>query len=381
LVPDLFGLGTAAGSVLSAPTGEAIRFGHLAYSTALEDTFLASAYAEGVPRARRVYGATPLGKVAANGSLTGFPLPVITATARSEQQGGRCAENATTRPWLRDSVIEFSPTRVHYALSSAYGAVRLTLAEIAAMAGAALSDPFAKHCDIRESFNVSLLRTVEVPGTPGRLAITDGGFSENLAAYPLIQRLCRTTVIIDGEHDPRMEFEALRRLEIGLTAEGVGSAGQPGGLCMPGELKPYRAIKNGVGEAELEQCPRPDREFRGTHWPRPVFELRVGSYPFAADHDSRVKDLDLRIVYVKLSMDAVDCSKGGGSLHHKRYCEEQKQGKVSCTKNLLAEDCAFPQQSTFYQCFKGDDFEAYKSLGREHGLTAAEKIRAIPVED
>jgi hypothetical protein len=112
-----------------------------------------------------------------------------------------------------------------------------------------------------------------------------------------------------------------------------------------------------------------------------VFELRVGSYPFAADHDSRVKDLDLRIVYVKLSMDAVDCSKGGGSLHHKRYCEEQKQGKVSCTKNLLAEDCAFPQQSTFYQCFKGDDFEAYKSLGREHGLTAAEKIRAIPVED
>ncbi|MBF0295719.1 MAG: patatin-like phospholipase family protein [Magnetococcales bacterium] len=39
--------------------------------------------------------------------------------------------------------------------------------------------------------------------------VSDGGHIENLAIYPLLQRQCRLIVALDGEADPKLEFEGL----------------------------------------------------------------------------------------------------------------------------------------------------------------------------
>ncbi|TAN67494.1 MAG: hypothetical protein EPN17_11000 [Methylobacter sp.] len=44
------------------------------------------------------------------------------------------------------------------------------------------------------------------------LAISDGGHFENLAAYELIKRRCKVIIISDGECDPKLQFEGLANL-------------------------------------------------------------------------------------------------------------------------------------------------------------------------
>lgn len=54
-----------------------------------------------------------------------------------------------------------------------------------------------------------------------RIDLADGGFSENLAALPLIARKIKNIVIIDAENDPGYRFESYSMLKAYLKATGV----------------------------------------------------------------------------------------------------------------------------------------------------------------
>ena len=59
--------------------------------------------------------------------------------------------------------------------------------------------------------------------------LSDGGHSENLGAYALLRRRCRTLVIVDAEHDTNYTFDGFRKLrraaedelKISLSVKGI----------------------------------------------------------------------------------------------------------------------------------------------------------------
>ena len=54
-----------------------------------------------------------------------------------------------------------------------------------------------------------------------QIDLADGGFSENLAALPLIERGIRNIVIVDAENDPGYKFESYVELKHYLAAKGI----------------------------------------------------------------------------------------------------------------------------------------------------------------
>ena len=49
--------------------------------------------------------------------------------------------------------------------------------------------------------------------------LSDGGFSENLGAFALVRRLCRSIIMVDAEHDPYYRYEAYYHLKDVLARE------------------------------------------------------------------------------------------------------------------------------------------------------------------
>jgi hypothetical protein len=86
-----------------------------------------------------------------------------------------------------------------------------------AISGAALSgtNPEGWRARLALSLgNVGLEYLAPKPGDPRRtVRLGDGGHSENLGAFALLRRRCRTILIVDAEHDPEYKFDAYRKLQ------------------------------------------------------------------------------------------------------------------------------------------------------------------------
>lgn len=252
------------------------------------------------------------------------------------------------------------------------------------MAGAALSDPYSKNCRLREAFNISLGRTLEFPRngeTTEQVFVTDGGFADNLAAYPLVQRLCQTIIVVDGEHDPNMQFESMRRLDLALSLEGGGATSLPQSACA--ELSGTHALDIADPKAKLGACSE-KQSFSADKLSTPVFSAELGRYPcWDVGSANGLVQLSPKIVYVKLGLDGekIQCEKTSSAslAFERRYCGQVGSGQRGCKGQGLLEDCSFPQQSTVHQCFSSEDFTAYRTLGRQYGAQAAElTLKVLP---
>lgn len=106
--------------------------------------------------------------------------------------------------------------------SSPFATLR-NLNTASAISGAALSGTNLDQRRARRILrltNFGLEYTVPHPGAPGRLLrLSDGGHSENLGAYALLRRGCRTILIVDAEYDPHFAFPSYRRLKDAARAE------------------------------------------------------------------------------------------------------------------------------------------------------------------
>lgn len=193
---------------------------------------------------------------------------------------------------------------------------------------------------------------------------TDGGFAENLGAYPLLMRRCETLVIADGEHDPDWHFEGYRVLRDRLKAEhgmrllipgiedhinrepSVATAARADGLVLPST------------DAE---CARPDRTepCRARTARTNIFHARVQAFPIEADASYRSVGTD--VVYLKLGLPAdLLLDPGSPILRHSAECMR------------TPDRCYFPHDQTFRkteptksQIYTKAQFTAYKELGRE----------------
>ena len=150
------------------------------------------------------------------------------------------------------------------------------------------------------------------------LAISDGGHFENLAAYELIKRRCRVVIISDSECDPKLQFEGLANL-IRLSDVDL--------------------------DATIDIDVRAIQPEEGSSWSRS--RCAVGKIIYR-DSDRWPKkpngDGDCWLIYIKASMNG----------HEDTAVMQYK-----------ATHPEFPHESTGNQFYAEDQFESYRSLGKD----------------
>ncbi|MGZ8215401.1 MAG: hypothetical protein ACXWTP_12990, partial [Methylosarcina sp.] len=152
------------------------------------------------------------------------------------------------------------------------------------------------------------------------LSISDGGHFENLAAYELVKRQCRVILISDGECDPYLRFEGL------------------GALIRMCEVDFGARITIDVGSIRPQDpC-----------WSRN--RCAVGCIEYA-DKSSGI------LIYLKASMTGHE---GTSVLQYK------------------AAHPNFPHETTGDQFYGEDQFESYRSLGRDIAMRAFEPVADEP---
>jgi hypothetical protein len=353
-----------------------------------------------------------------------YPLPIVNATAVRGETG--CDALHREHSWF-DTVFEVTPLR---AGSEGLGFTdnkflnRLTLNQAVAVSGAAVDRPDTAWCKRRAAAGLklgamipaysgaerivstaSLQDYAPIRQPPPRLALADGGFTDNLGVFSVVKRLCKTTIVVDASFDPALTFHALYQLEKHLQDElGVQlrSDDHGSGEAWGRDLLQF-AEKNRT--AVCEKLAQINGDGRGCHrcvdrgrpdWARretlrniawhpaqslleaawidqfrlPVFGAAIGPFPYPG----RSSPLMLRLIYIKLAM--TDWLVGStepdlGPAQELFWKETMKH--CDCEPGWYGGiRCPFPQTQTHEQDYSKRRVDAYRSLGRVLGKEVAE---------
>jgi hypothetical protein len=179
-----------------------------------------------------------------------------------------------------------------------------------AISGAAVDAPNIEEWKLRwllRLLNLGLAYVVPNPKDPRHLVrLSDGGHSENLGAYALLRRRCRTILIVDAEHDPAYSFGAYQKIKQAASDDLGVELNVP---CIEKILS-----RKGAFSADT-----------------PIMEGTTSNG---------------KLFYLKLSMH--EALLGDQTAIVKSYAEMHK---------------TFPQESTVNQYFGPDRFGAYRALG------------------
>ena len=145
------------------------------------------------------------------------------------------------------------------------------------------------------------------------IRLSDGGHSENLGAYVLLRRRCRTIVVVDSEYDPTFQFPSWRRL-----------------------------VRAAADELEADITVPQIDSVSATERPA----VMIGTIGYSDGSAGS-------IVYVKLALDPA--------------LGEMPADVVAYRRDHPCD----PQESTADQHFPPDRFRAYRALGEVHGRIAA----------
>lgn len=282
-----------------------------------------------------------------------IPFPIVTATAWMDDDG----HGFGTR--LGNRVFEFTPLRYGSPAFDYNAPDDMPVARAVAVSGAALDNSVVggtSQKTLTSALNIDLgyyIANYRVSDTDRRIHallpfplyfahhymrdtngtaiyLTDGGHSDNLAAFALVRRSCRNIIVVDAEHDPRYLFEAYFLLKDALLAE-MGVT-----LSVPA----------------IDRC-------RDT---RDCFDLRQPVLPGAIrDFPSESNDLvtwrPVNVAYMKLS--ANDDDAPSYPLPARR---EWERSKAECGDQPHQRKC-FPQDPTTDRDFSQEQFEGYRDLG------------------
>ena len=163
-----------------------------------------------------------------------------------------------------------------------------------------------------------------------KIYLTDGGHSENLGAYSLVKRLCKTVIIVDAEHDPGYTFEAYRVLKEGIKTDMRAEFSVP-------EIE--KAIQSRVFDSS-----------------RPIMQGRISFFPVEVGPGT-AKDIDIDVYYVKLSVDPQKIRDYGNPLRDENWYGENINQYFDRYGN------EFPQQATSDLSYDKAQFLAYRELG------------------
>ncbi len=195
---------------------------------------------------------------------------------------------------------------------------------------------------------------------------TDGGFSENLAAFPLVLRRCETIVIADSEHDPEWIMEGYRVLKNRLALEHGLELSVHG---IDGILSHRTSGVEFFKRADGLELPRTDNEC-----------ARASDAPPCAARDAEETVFYGSLSMIPLSMKDVDAERKIRIIYLKLGLQRNapESDPPNSVKSLMEkcmqtpEKCYFPQDQTFdktdrikSQQYTWNQFRAYKDLARD----------------
>ena len=158
------------------------------------------------------------------------------------------------------------------------------------------------------------------------LAISDGGHFENLAAYELVKRRCKVIIISDGECDPKLQFEGL------------------------GTLIRMCEVDGDIG-AKIDIDVRSIHPENESGWSRS--RCAVGKNTLWKRRKWGNDIPDGWLIYIKASMNGQE---------------------DTAVMQYKATHPTFPHESTGDQFYGEDQFESYRSLGRDITEKLFEKV-------
>lgn len=194
---------------------------------------------------------------------------------------------------------------------------------------------------------------------------SDGGFVENLAAFPLTTRRCEFIVIADAEYDPEWVFEGYRVLRDRLSTEHGLKLLIPGIeehiASNPASKIVKRRADGLVLPSSEAECARATQgtQCRARAVTTSIFYGQVPAFPLEAQTPARPMMTD--VAYLKLGLPEDVAFKERPLI---------KSHFSDCMRT--PEACHFPQDPTFNkaeptksQIYTVAQFNAYKELGRE----------------
>ena len=316
-----------------------------------------------------------------------LPFPIIGLSARTEEQGV-CDQPGVKRKSLEETFFEVTPLRQGVMNHYSDTGLDLGLADAVALSGAAISVPAASYCEITRVLGLGLgtwksyTSASHIPAESSsktnssdwqssleetRLFLADGGHVENLGAFPLIQRLCQSIIVVDAEEDPELEFEALTKLTAFLAAR---------------SLKWSVPLHNTKGQSPNDFYVK--GHYVGDQVSDPIFRGRIGPIPYlhlVQDHnwpDYRLSNLHLDVHYLKLSFDRELVDSSDCDAYHKanafdkeQYCIAKRRSDehgitLECSGSKLR-SCPFPHYPTTRQNLSPNEFTALRVLGKRLG--------------
>lgn len=144
--------------------------------------------------------------------------------------------------------------------------------------------------------------------------VSDGGHIENLGVYELLRRRCQTIICIDGEADPKMEYDGLLRL-----------------------IQLAKVDLDVDIEIDLDSLKPRENGFSYSH-----FAMAKITYPLAEKHSTEKCNNVGYMLYIKSSLTG----------NEQPYILDYKRKQPD-----------FPHQSTSDQFFSEEQFESYRALG------------------
>jgi hypothetical protein len=229
-----------------------------------------------------------------------------------------------------------------------------------------------------------------------RIYLSDGGHQENLAAFPLVRRLCDNIIIIDGEEDEKYWFDSYFKFRDAIKREtGANVRLIPRPVPLANDPKVAQDVPKAVQDVEALETPARTPEERGKRSPFrddvPVVTGTIRSFPLP-DGAGGVKWKPINLAYVKLAVDPRPFKRWENKTPNERqevydeYGEvmskfylstartkgEASAGSFTCERSDWFVPCVFPQLSTFHQSFSPAQFQAYVELGASivcHHLT------------
>ena len=172
--------------------------------------------------------------------------------------------------------------------------------------------------------------------------LTDGGHTENLAAYSLVRRSCDHIIIVDGEFDEDYEFEGYHHLKNALLSE------MQMDMDVPGLMDNHDSwIKGNKSDA---------------------VETGTIKNLVSFDDAGNVIYKDLKVTYIKLSINGELIAKDKEKATD-FYGEDLVDYYVKSKNNECGQwlswfmPCEFPQYTTTDQSYLPDQFKAYIDLG------------------
>lgn len=192
----------------------------------------------------------------------------------------------------------------------------------------------------------------------GMLYVSDGGHADNLGAYALIKRRCRTIVVVDAEHEKEIPyvFQAYTRLKKGLEDEHLSLSVD----MIDAYLKASNGTKNRRSFFRTLVTRLTRNDLHRQNHPYPFTAVMTGSVQPLSSGDDPVPEgvRPIAVVYIKLGLDPKTLD---------RYPEK--------VRDFAGVHDVFPHDPTTTQSYSSRQFDAYRELGRYVGEQAVSTIK------